>query len=56
MVAIDSSKHKALDGDPKAIQKISFTGNLEQQSTVSFIIEEHKGAVLGFSQGTVNVF
>ena len=30
MVAIDSSKQKALDGDPKALQQISFKGDLEQ--------------------------
>ena len=30
MIAIDSSKQQALDTDPKAIQQINFTGNLEQ--------------------------
>ena len=28
MIAIDLSKQQALDADPKAIQQISFTGNL----------------------------
>ena len=28
MIAIDSSKQQALDADPKAIQQINFTGNL----------------------------
>ena len=28
MIAIDLSKQQALDGDPKAIQQINFTGNL----------------------------
>ena len=28
MIAIDLSKQKAVDADPKAIQKISFTANL----------------------------
>ena len=30
MIAIDLSKQQALDNDPKAIQQINFTGNLEQ--------------------------
>ena len=30
MIAIDLSKQPALDADPKAIQEINFTGNLER--------------------------
>ena len=30
MIAIHLSKQQALDTDPKAIQQINFTGNLEQ--------------------------
>ena len=56
MIAIDVSKQEALDADPKAIQQINFTGNLEQQATIFFIIEETKKTVLAFSQGTVKVF
>ena len=56
MIAIDLSKPQALDADPKAIQKINFTGNLENQSTVFFITEEAKETILDFSQGTVKVF
>ena len=40
MIAIDLSKQQALDADPKAIQQINFTGNLEQQATIFFIIED----------------
>ena len=29
LIAIDLSKQQKLDGDPKAIQQINFTGNLE---------------------------
>ena len=29
MTAIDLSKQQALDADPKAIQQINFTGNLD---------------------------
>ena len=42
MIAIDLSKQKQLDSDPKAIQQFNFTGNLENQSTIFFIIEESK--------------
>ena len=40
MIAIDLSKQQALDADPKAIQQITFTGNLENSSSIFFIIEE----------------
>ena len=56
MIAIDLSKQQELNFDPKAIQKINFTGNRENQSTIFFIIEEAKEAVLDFSRGTVKVF
>ena len=32
MIATDLSKQQALDADPKAIQQISFTNNLAQDS------------------------
>ena len=35
MIAIDLSK---LDADPKAIQQIDFTGNLEQEAAMLFIL------------------
>ena len=55
IIAIDLSKKQALDSDPKAIQQINFTGNLENESTIFFIVEEAKETVLDFSQGTVKV-
>ena len=39
MIAIDLSKEQALDVDPKAIQWVSFTGNLDQ-NVRAIIIEE----------------
>ena len=44
IVAIDLSKQQALDDNPKAIQKINFTENLEPggQMTIYFIIEKAK--------------
>ena len=56
MIAIDLSKQQARNADPKALQQTNFTENLEQQSTIFFIIEEPKETVLDFSQRTVKVF
>ena len=46
---IDLSKQQALDADPKEIQQINFTGNLEQagNKTIFFTIEEEKATNLG---------
>ena len=57
MIAIDLSKQQALDADPRAIQQINFTANLDraENTTMLFIIEEAKETVLDFSQGTVKV-
>ena len=57
MIAIDLSKQQALDADPRAIQQINFTANLDRagNTTMFFIIEEAKETVLDFSQGTVKV-
>ena len=55
-IAIDLSIQQALDADPKAIQQINFTGNLESQSAIFFITEEAKETVLDFSQETVKMF
>ena len=54
LIAIDLSKQQKLDADPKAIQQINFTGNLEKRY-VYFIIEEVKETVLDFSKGTIKV-
>ena len=58
MIANDLSKQQVLDADPRAIQQIIFTANLDRagNTTMFFIIEEAKETVLNFSQGTVNVF
>ena len=57
MIAIDLSKQQALDVDPRAIQQINFTANLDRawNATMFFIIEEAKETVLDFLQGTVKV-
>ena len=57
MIAIDLSRQNELDADPRAIQQINFTANLDRagNTTMFFIIEEAKETVLNFSQGTVKV-
>ena len=42
MIAIDSTKQQALDADPKAMQQVTFTGNLGNNTVMFFIIEEVK--------------
>ena len=57
MTEIDLSKQQALDADPRAIQQINFTANLDRDegATIFFIIDQAKETVLDFSQGTVKV-
>ena len=54
MIAIDLSKQQALDADPRAIQQINFTANLNRVVfmiiTIFFITEEAKETVLDFPQ------
>ena len=45
MIAIDLSKQQVLDADPKAIQQINFTANLDRAGAITrlyFILEEAK--------------
>ena len=58
MIAIDLSKQQALDADPRAIQQINFTANLDRDGNriFCFILEEVKEAVFEFSQGTVKFY
>ena len=57
MIAVDLSKQQALDADPKAIQEISFTANLDRagNTRIYFILEEAKETVLEFLQETEKV-
>ena len=57
MIAVDLSKQQALDADPKAIQPINFTANLDRARNTRFyfILEEAKETVFEFSQGSVKV-
>ena len=57
MIAVDLSKQQGLDADPRAIQQINFTANLDRAGDIRvyFILEEAKETILDFSQGTVKV-
>ena len=57
MIALDLSRQNELDADPRAIQQINFTANLDRagNTTIFFIIEEAKETVFEFSHGTVKV-
>ena len=49
MKTIDLSKPQELDVDSKAIQQISFTGNLDNNAVIFFIIEKPKETVWDFN-------
>ena len=57
MIVVDLSKQQALDADPKAIQQINFTGNINDNDNilVFLIIQEVKDSIWDFSQGNVKV-
>ena len=57
MIAIDLSKQQVIDADPRVIQQINFTANLNRarNTTMFFVMEEAKETVLNFSQGTIKV-
>ena len=57
MIAKDLSKQQALDADPRAIQQINLTANLDRagNTRIYFILEEAKETKLDFSERTVKV-
>ena len=57
MIVVDLSKQQTLDADPREIQQINLTENLDRAGNTSayFILEEAKETILDFSQGTVKV-
>ena len=57
IIAVDLSRKNELDADPRAVQQINFTANLDRagNTTMFFITEEAKETIFEFSQGTVKV-
>ena len=56
LVAVDLSKQKELDADPRAIQQIEFKYVLETNSTICWVLEKCKETILEFYKGTVKVY
>ena len=56
LVAVDLSKQKELDADPRAIQQIEFKYILETNSTIYWVLEKSKETILEFYKGTVKVY
>ena len=57
MIAAELSKQQILDADPRAVQQIIFTANLDRAGSkrIYIILEEAKETILNFAQGTVKV-
>ena len=57
MIAIDLSKQKALDSDPKVIEQTNFTRNIDQveNTTMFFIIEKAKETISNFTRNRERV-
>ena len=55
LVAVDLSKQKELDADPRAIQQIEFKYMLGTNSTIYWVLEKSKETILEFYKGTVKV-
>ena len=55
LIAVDLSKQKELDVDPRAIQQIEFYGKLETNSQVCTVLEKSKETVLEFCKVTAKV-
>ena len=56
LVAVDLSKQKELDADPRAIQQIEFKYMLRTNSTIYWVLEKSKETILEFDKGTVKVY
>ena len=55
-VAVDLSKQKELDANPRAIQQIVFKYTLGTNSTIYWVLEKSKETILEFYKGTVKVY
>ena len=54
LVAVDLSKQKELDADPRAIQQIEFKYMLRTNSTIYWVLEKSKENILEFYKRTVS--
>ena len=56
LVAVNLSKQKELDADPRAIQQIEFKYMLETNSTIYWVLEKSKETILEIYKRTVKVY
>ena len=56
LIVADVNKQKALDADPRVIQQIIFTGEVETNSIIYYILEESKETILEFYKGATKVY
>ena len=56
LVAVDLSKQKELDADPRAIQQIEFKYMLGTNLTIYWVLKKSKETILEFYKGTVKVY
>ena len=56
LVAVDLSKQKELDADPRAFQQIEFKYMIGTRSTIYWVLEKSKETILEFYKGTVKVY
>ena len=56
LVAVNLSKQKELDADPRAIQQIELKYMLETNSTIYWVLEKSKETILEIYKRTVKVY
>ena len=56
LVAVDLSKQKELDADPRVIQQTEFKYMLGTNSTIYWLLEKSKETILEFYKGTIKVY
>ena len=56
LVAVDLSKQKELDADPRAIQQIEFKYMIGTRSIIYWVLEKSKETILEFYKGTVKAY
>ena len=55
LIAVDLSKQRALETDPRVIQQIIFTDKASGNIAIYYILEQSKETILEFSRGTRNI-
>ena len=56
LIAVDLSKQKELDADPRRVQQTEFKYTLGTNSTIYWVLEKSKETILKFYKGTVKVY